>query len=86
MPRTARLLRAALPLLVVRDSERCLFRYWENSARRRGRRVDDQTATFYAQQMLAGGQMPTLGMGKAAAQARQKILKKVALRLRVPKG
>jgi hypothetical protein len=40
--------------------------------------VDDQTATFYAQQMLAGGQMPTLGMGKAAAQARQKILKKVA--------
>jgi hypothetical protein len=40
--------------------------------------IDDNTATFYAQQMLAGGQMPTLGMGKAAAQARQLILKKVA--------
>lgn len=40
--------------------------------------IDDATATFYAQQMLTGGQMPTLGMGKAAAQARQQILKKVA--------
>lgn len=40
--------------------------------------IDDSTATFYAQQLLAGGQMPPLGMGKAAANARRKIMEKVA--------
>jgi hypothetical protein len=40
--------------------------------------LDDATTTFYAQQMLTGGQMPALGMGKAAARARQEIMKKVA--------
>jgi hypothetical protein len=40
--------------------------------------LDDATTTFYAEQILAGAPMPTLGMGKAAAQARQAILKKVA--------
>lgn len=40
--------------------------------------LDPQTTSFYAQQMLAGGQMPTLGMGKAAAAARQQIMKEVA--------
>jgi hypothetical protein len=40
--------------------------------------LDDATTSFYAQQILAGGQMPTLGMGKAAAAARQEIMKKVA--------
>lgn len=40
--------------------------------------LDPQTTTFYAQQILAGGQMPTLGMGKAAAEARRAIMKQVA--------
>jgi hypothetical protein len=43
-----------------------------------GEALDDSTTTFYAQQVLAGGQMPTLGMGKSATQARQAIMKKVA--------
>lgn len=40
--------------------------------------LDDQTTTFYAQQILAGGQMPPLGMGKQAAKARQQIMRQVA--------
>ena len=40
--------------------------------------LDPKTATFYAQQLLAGGQMPALGMGKQAAQARQEIMRQVA--------
>jgi hypothetical protein len=40
--------------------------------------LDQSTATFYAQQVLAGSPMPTLGMGKSAAAARQQIMKEVA--------
>jgi hypothetical protein len=47
--------------------------------------VDPTTASFYAQQILAGGQMPALGMGKAAAKARQEIMSEVA-RLAGAKG
>ncbi len=42
--------------------------------------LDDQTLGFYADQVLAGAPMPALGMGKAAARARQEIMKKVALK------
>lgn len=40
--------------------------------------LDPTAASFYAQQILAGGQMPALGMGKAAAKARQEIMNEVA--------
>jgi hypothetical protein len=40
--------------------------------------IDPSTASFYAQQILAGGTMPALGMGKSAAAARQLIMKEVA--------
>lgn len=40
--------------------------------------LDPGTTAFYAQQILAGGQMPTLGMGKSAAAARRQIMKEVA--------
>lgn len=40
--------------------------------------LDASTTGFYADQILAGGQMPTLGMGKAAAAARQQIMAQVA--------
>jgi hypothetical protein len=40
--------------------------------------LDDKTTTFYAQQILAGAPMPTMGMGKVAAQNRQKVMAKVA--------
>lgn len=40
--------------------------------------LDPATVSFYAQQILAGGQMPTLGMGKSAAAARQAIMREVA--------
>lgn len=40
--------------------------------------LDPTAASFYAQQILAGGQMPALGMGKAAAKARQQIMDQVA--------
>jgi hypothetical protein len=40
--------------------------------------LDDQTTTFYAQQVLAGAPMPAMGMGKVASQNRQKVMKKVA--------
>jgi hypothetical protein len=40
--------------------------------------LDPSTTSYYAQQILAGGTMPTLGMGKAAAAARLEIMKEVA--------
>jgi hypothetical protein len=40
--------------------------------------LDPTAASFYAQQILAGGQMPALGMGKSAAKARQQIMEQVA--------
>lgn len=40
--------------------------------------LDPQTTSFYAQQILAGGQMPALGMGKSAAAARQAIMREVS--------
>lgn len=40
--------------------------------------LDDQTTTFYAQQVLSGAAMPAMGMGKVASQNRQKVMKKVA--------
>jgi hypothetical protein len=40
--------------------------------------LDDQTTTFYAQQVLAGAPMPAMGMGKVASQNRQKVMMKVA--------
>jgi hypothetical protein len=40
--------------------------------------LDDATATFYAQQILAGSPMPAMGMGKTAAQNRQKVMNTVA--------
>lgn len=40
--------------------------------------IDDTTAQFYAQQILAGGQMPALGMGRQAAHSRAVIMNKVA--------
>lgn len=44
--------------------------------------LDAPTVGFYAQQILAGGQMPTLGMGKSAAAARQQIMTEVARQAR----
>jgi hypothetical protein len=40
--------------------------------------LDPATTSFYAQQILSGGSMPTLGMGKAASAARLEIMKEVA--------
>jgi hypothetical protein len=40
--------------------------------------LDPATKTFYAQQIIAGAPMPTLGMGKSATKARQDIMKEVA--------
>jgi hypothetical protein len=40
--------------------------------------LDPATVSFYAQQILAGGQMPALGFGKPAAAARQAIMREVA--------
>lgn len=40
--------------------------------------LDDHTTTFYAQQILAGAPMPSMGMGKVASQNRQKVMAKVA--------
>lgn len=40
--------------------------------------VDPAAISFMAQQVLAGGQMPALGMGKQAAAARQAVMAEVA--------
>jgi hypothetical protein len=40
--------------------------------------IDPATVSFMAQQVLAGGQMPALGMGKQAAAARQAVMAEVA--------
>jgi hypothetical protein len=40
--------------------------------------LDPSTTTFYAEQILAGGDMPALGMGKSAAAARQAIMREVS--------
>lgn len=40
--------------------------------------IDDPTVEFYAQKVAAGGDLPQLGMGQAAAMARQKILQRAA--------
>lgn len=40
--------------------------------------LDPGTVTLYAQQILTGGQMPPLGMGKSATASRQAIMNEVA--------
>jgi hypothetical protein len=40
--------------------------------------LDPATVTLYAQQILTGGQMPALGMGKSATASRQQIMNEVA--------
>jgi hypothetical protein len=40
--------------------------------------LDPSTISLYAQQILTGGQMPALGMGKSATVARQQIMNEVA--------
>jgi hypothetical protein len=40
--------------------------------------LDPKTADFYAHQVLSGGQLPALGMGKAAAKIRQQVMERVA--------
>jgi hypothetical protein len=40
--------------------------------------IDPATVSYMAQQVLAGGQMPALGMGKQAAAARQAVMAEVA--------
>lgn len=39
--------------------------------------IDDKTAVFIAHQVLAGGDMPPFGMGKAAARSRKLVMDKV---------
>lgn len=43
-----------------------------------GTALDPKTAAYYAQELLSGGQMPPLGMGKQAASARMQIMQEVA--------